>query len=145
MSDTGTGSEIIAADTEHLDRIAAVAIAQYPNEACGVLIGRRVGKQTTVLRVTEARNIVTTRARDRFHLDPAGFLEADRWASQNGLDIVGFWHSHPDHPPVPSPTDLESAWSEYSYLIVSVTENCKTSHRSWRLDGNRFVEERIEQ
>ena len=104
-----------------------------------------MGAQTTVVRITEARNIVTSRARDRFQLDPEGFLEADRWASQNGLDIVGFWHSHPDHPPVPSPTDLESAWPEYSYLIVSVTENRKTSHRSWRLDGNRFVEERIEQ
>ena len=134
----------IAVPADHVRRLEVVAARGYPNEVCGVLIGRVEAERTRVEHVTEAKNLNTDRARDRFLLDPQDFLRADRWADERGLEVVGFWHSHPDHPPTPSQTDLESAWPGYSYLIASVPAEGTVALRSWRLDGKTFIEERIE-
>lgn len=134
----------IFASGAELGRIAAAAINGYPNEVCGVLVGRMDGSRAWIEHTIEGTNLNTDRARDRYQLDPADYLGADRWALEHGLEIIGFWHSHPNHPPFPSQTDLDHAWPGYSYLIVSVGERRQISLRSWRLDGDTFVEERIE-
>ena len=116
----------------------------YPYETCGLLLGRSDGTASRVEAARQARNLVVERARDRFELDPEDFLAADREANQLGLEIVGVWHSHPDHPARPSETDRELAWSGWSYLIVSVETGGVRDWRSWRLDGKVFEEEVIE-
>jgi proteasome lid subunit RPN8/RPN11 len=93
--------------------------------------------------VREARNLDTARARDRFDLDPADHLAAEELARAVGLEVVGVWHSHPDHPAVPSEADRAQAWRGWSYPIVSVTAGRARELRSWRLAGQGFVEEEL--
>lgn len=139
-----SGSFSIALPLKPLANAAASAIAGYPNEACGVLIGRNDGNLTRVEHITEARNLNVDSPHNRYRLDPEDFLRADRWAAQRGLEVVGIWHSHPNAAPFPSDTDLEAAWPGYSYVIISVNERRSIVVRSWRLDGEVFVEEKIE-
>jgi len=115
----------------------------YPCETCGLLLGVRMGDEHVVSRVRRAHNVNIERAEDRYELDPDDFLSADREACAAGLDIVGIWHSHPDHPARPSATDRDGAWPGWSYLIVSVGREGVGEIRSWRLNGGDFDEEEI--
>ena len=115
----------------------------YPRETCGLLLGVRLGDEHVVSRVRRAHNVNIERAEDRYELDPDDFLSADREARAAGLDIVGIWHSHPDHPARPSATDRDAAWPEWSYIIVSVGREGVGEIRSWRLNGGDFEEEEI--
>jgi proteasome lid subunit RPN8/RPN11 len=117
--------------------------AGYPEETCGVLVGRTTLGRTEVTRATRAKNLNRERARDRYDLDPADFLAADLQARAEGLEIVGIWHSHPDHPAQPSETDRAAAWEGWSYVIVEVTARGVAALRSWRLEGQPFVEEPV--
>lgn len=116
----------------------------YPLEACGLLVGRLTDGRTEVTRVVQARNLNEERAHDRFEVDPRDFLTADEQARADGLEIVGVWHSHPDHPARPSETDRAAAWDGWSYVIVSVTRDGIADLRSWRLREQQFIEEQIE-
>jgi proteasome lid subunit RPN8/RPN11 len=118
-----------------------MARAGYPREACGLLVGRRIDPDTLVEDLVEARNLNRERPGDRYELDPDAFEAADREARGRGLEIVGIWHTHPDHPAVPSTTDRERAWVGWSYLIAAVGPGGVTEVRSWRLHGDAFVEE----
>jgi proteasome lid subunit RPN8/RPN11 len=120
-------------------------VTGYPHEVCGLLLGRQVNGDTWVERVTEARNLATDRLADRYALDPDDFLAADTAARRDGLDVVGIWHTHPDHPARPSRTDLEAAWEGYAYLILSVRRDGVADMRAWRLNGTAFVEQPIEE
>ena len=115
----------------------------YPRETCGLLLGVRRGDEHVVSQVLRARNLNVERAEDRYELDPEDFLSADREARAAGLDIVGIWHSHPDHPARPSATDRDGAWPGWSYVIVSVGREGVREIRSWRLNGGDFEEEEI--
>ena len=125
------------------ERLRQWAQQGYPRECCGLLLGRSADGVVRVAEATSARNLNTERAQDRFELDPQDFLRADTLARERGLEIVGVWHTHPDHPAVPSATDLESAWEGWSYLILSVAAQGVQAMRSWRLAGREFVEEHI--
>jgi proteasome lid subunit RPN8/RPN11 len=98
-------------------RIRDLAVAAYPNEGCGVLLGRRDGTRMVIVDVTSARNMWTERAADRYDLDPVDFMKADRDGRSRGLDVAGIWHSHPDHPAQPSKFDTDRAWADYVYII----------------------------
>jgi len=115
----------------------------YPYETCGLFIGKRSDKGWEVSEVTQAKNLNTDRAEDRFQLDPIDFMTADNRARESGLEIIGIWHSHPDHPAAPSPTDLAAAWEGYSYLIAKVTKEGVEAMTSWRLVGANFEEEEV--
>jgi proteasome lid subunit RPN8/RPN11 len=112
-----------------------LAVAAYPSEGCGVLVGD-VGADAgavTVRSVTSAANL-SARGRDRYELDPLAILRAERAARAAGLEVLGFWHSHPDHPAVPSRLDTERAWADYLYVIVSSAAGGVTGDlRAWRL------------
>ncbi len=146
------------AATDQLDEIAQVrlsaalrreierlAMAEYPHEACGVLIGEMRPGAARIDRVAPARNVNRARPHDRYELDPGDYVAADRLARAAGLDIVGFWHSHPDHPARPSRTDLESAWPGYTYLIVTTTASGADGVRTWRLGKSGFYEQAIQE
>jgi proteasome lid subunit RPN8/RPN11 len=102
-------------------RIRSLGVVAYPDEGCGVLIGRFDGQRAVVIDASSGTNTNTVRSRDRYLLDPADIVRADRDARGRGLDIVGFWHSHPDHPARPSPFDTDHAWVDYVYVIVNTT------------------------
>jgi proteasome lid subunit RPN8/RPN11 len=117
----------------------------YPAECCGAFLGRVRDGERAVEEAHPLTNVNRERPRDRYEADPRELLALERKARENALSVVGFYHSHPDHPERPSATDTERAWPGYSYLIVSVREGRATGWRSWVLeeDPRRFVEEPI--
>lgn len=116
----------------------------YPQEICGMLIGRKSGNRVEVADVARARNLNTERSRDRYELDPLDMLKTDERARARGLEIVGVWHTHPDHPARPSETDRAQAWEAWIYLILSVQEDGVRELRAWQLDGAGFLEKALE-
>jgi len=117
---------------------------RYPEEACGLLIGRSTPERVEVVEAREANNVEVVRGHDRYVLDPVDHLAAEEHARGNGLEVVGAWHSHPDCPAQPSETDRRGAWANWSYLIVGLRLGDVTELRSWRLSGDRFQEETLE-
>lgn len=115
----------------------------YPRETCGLLLGLGGDGRADVTAVRQARNLNTERAHDRFELDPEAFLAADRAARAAGQEILGVWHTHPDHPAIPSETDRAAAWPGWSYVILEVAQGRAAALRSWRLAGEAFEEEEI--
>ncbi len=118
------------------------AEAGFPYEVCGVLIG--TGGNITSYK--ECRNLNTERAHDRYDLDPVSFKEADEWARENGMEIVGIYHSHPDHPSLPSETDRQRAWPEWVYMIFSINGGKYNDARAWVLENfdSKFIEADVE-
>ncbi len=114
----------------------------FPHEVCGVLIGA----DGMITHYRECRNLNTERARDRYDLDPVSFKEADEWARGSGLEIVGIYHSHPDHPSIASETDRQRAWPEWVYMIFSINAGTYNDTRAWVLEDfdSGFIEDAVE-
>jgi proteasome lid subunit RPN8/RPN11 len=113
----------------------------YPNECCGALIGRD-GKVTEAFALP---NTTEEGPRRRFLVRPGDYRAAEARASERGADLLGFYHSHPDHPARPSQYDLDHAWPFFSYVIISVQNGEPKDLRSWRLrdDRSQFDEEDV--
>lgn len=122
--------------------LARLARKGHPREVCAVLLGVQLDRSTRVERYVPAANLAEE-SRTRYFLDPQDYVAADLAARRNGLEIVGFWHTHPDHPAEPSATDREAAWEGVSYVIQSVTASGTGDLRSWRLQRDRCIEERL--
>lgn len=133
---------------ERLREIREHGMKDYPYECCGLLVGRFESDGTkTVVETYPISNAREESAkRNRFLIKPEELMLGERYASSKGLDVVGFYHSHPDSPAVPSQYDLEHAWPTYSYIIVSVRQATATDLFSWEQepDRSRFSEEKIE-
>jgi proteasome lid subunit RPN8/RPN11 len=114
------------------EAIQAHGAEGYPNEICGIMLGPQ--GDHTVTEVRRARNIIVERSRDRYEIDPLDHIRIQREADDAGLDIVGYYHSHPDHPARASVFDTERAWSGYVYVIVSIEQGKP-------VDANAFVAE----
>ena len=105
----------------HIEQIKEHAQKDYPYECCGILLGKFENGEKTVTQVLEISNEKEEENRHNRYLIPSSkILETELYAIKNGLDIVGFYHSHPDHPATPSAFDVEHALPVYSYFIVSV-------------------------
>lgn len=130
---------------EHLDDILSHAKEGYPHEVCGIILGKYDGDGKKAEEVRRAKNLNTERANDRYEIDPKDLLGAEREGRDKGYEVVGFYHSHPDHPDAPSEFDRERAWPCYSYIIVSVRGGEEVSFRSWLLNDETksFDEEKI--
>lgn len=116
----------------------------YPDESCGIMAGFVEGDKRIVKKVYPAENLNKERSKDRYELNQKDFLHADRDAAKNDMDIVGIYHSHPDHPSKASETDREKAHQGYSYLITAIHNGEFFSRNSWVLDqDNQFQEEEI--
>ncbi|NPB06265.1 MAG: M67 family metallopeptidase [Aquificae bacterium] len=126
-----------------LEKLLRQAERDYPYETCGLLLGRREGDARVVYEVFETPNANKERRRDRYEISPHDYLKAEDYALEKGLEIVGVYHSHPDHPDRPSRFDLERAFPELSYLIVSVRDGKAVSYRSWELENEAFKEEEV--
>ena len=127
----------------------------YPHECCGVLLGhfddngsKPVSK--IVSRIARCGNTREDSPHNRYHIDPRDLIRIQREGRERGEDIVGFYHSHPDHPAQWSPTDLaEAHWFGCSYVITSVEKGTATITNSFELAGTdesdkKFVEEKTE-
>lgn len=123
--------------------LEAAAAAGYPDETCGLLLGQNDERGCWVAAQRAARNLNRVRARDRFELDPLDYLAAEAEAAKGSIEVVGIWHSHPDHPARPSETDRAMAWPGWSYVILAVAAGRVADLRSWRLAGEVFLEEEV--
>lgn len=123
-----------------LERMQNEAEAGYPLEICGLLIGNITGQDWQISDIRPVPNLNRERAADRFALDPAGYQAIDRELRGTGSEIVGVYHSHPDCPARPSPTDLESAWEGFAYPIISVCDGKTAEILCWSVnnEGDRF-------
>lgn len=121
------------------ERIVRWSRDDSPNEACGLLIGRALDSHTLVTDVTHARNVERERPTERYTVHPEDHLEAELAARAERLAVVGVWHSHPEGPATPSPTDLAGAAPGWTYVIVSLSAEREPDLRAFRLDGERFV------
>ncbi|MEA2693959.1 MAG: hypothetical protein QOJ16_3346 [Acidobacteriota bacterium] len=133
----------------HLQAIGHHASASYPEECCGVLIGHAADRDTATVveRILSVGNEREDSRHNRYVISPETILAAQKEARGLGLDIVGYYHSHPDHPARPSDFDRDHAWPGLSYLIVAVERGRVVEARSWRLTDDResFDEEIIDQ
>ena len=133
---------------ESTEEIRAHGARDYPYECCGLLIGKfEADGRKNVLETFAISNAREEAAkRNRFLIQPEELLRGEKYARDKKLDVVGFYHSHPDSPAVPSQYDLEHAWPQYSYIIVSTTRSETGDFRSWeqRADRTQFDEEEIE-
>jgi proteasome lid subunit RPN8/RPN11 len=93
--------------------------AGYPNEVCGILLGHS-GAESSALEAWPVPNINAERSRDRYELDPLTQVKIEKEARLRGMDVVGYYHSHPDHPALASETDSQLSWPGVHYLIVSI-------------------------
>jgi proteasome lid subunit RPN8/RPN11 len=126
-------------------QIRAHGVETYPHECCGALLGSDSDTGREVRALFKLVNRRTDSPRNRFSVTSDDVREAERAAQQAGLEVVGWYHSHPDHPAIPSEFDREHAWPWYSYVIVSVVAGKPETLASWRLadDRMRFEPEKI--
>lgn len=134
--------------TEIAQKIREHGADCYPNECCGALLGRdgadvttaAGGAQLPVREILALFPLVNRRddsPRNRFSVTPEDVRNAEKAAQEKKLDVVGWYHSHPDHPAQPSQYDREHAWPWYSYVIVSVASGKPVEMTSWRLSDDR--------
>jgi proteasome lid subunit RPN8/RPN11 len=135
---------------EHLDQISAHGKRGYPFEVCGVLLGQYGAR---VVRVAEMENRETELPKIRYQIAPEDLHRLIQQAAKEGLDVVGYYHTHPDHPPRPSPTDLARAVATGGvsdgtfHIVMSVEAGERTAAPcGWlfRFDGETFQEEPFE-
>ena len=121
------------------------AINTYPEECCGFMFGADSRDDIRkIAAVKEAENVKTKNRERRFEIDPLEYLRAEKYAEKNGINLIGIYHSHPNHPARPSKHDLAQAAPSFSYLIMSVSKTGIENTTSWRLDvNNQFEEETL--
>jgi proteasome lid subunit RPN8/RPN11 len=131
-------------------RIESEGSAAYPNECCGILIGRDEarggGTRRVVDRLEPGKNVFEADEQyHRFSIDPRQQMKAERAAEAEGRAVLGFYHSHPDHPARPSEYDREHGWPFYSYVIVAIAKGKPADMTSWVLDEktNQFLAQPI--
>ena len=117
----------------------------FGDEACGVMYGRSRDGEKDVLVVQPLENSRDGERHRRFLITPKDYTRAEKEASARGLELLGFYHSHPNHPAYPSGYDLDHAWPFFSYVIVSVEKGEPKEIRSFVIDDDRrdFTEEEI--
>lgn len=127
-----------------LEQFTKDATATYPDECCGFLLGNEYGEARSISDVIVVVNAKEGDKRRRFVISPKDYLHAERVADEKGLQLIGIYHSHPDHPAVPSEHDRVAAQPFFSYIIVSVQQGNAAAVRSWRLnEAQQFEEEQI--
>lgn len=139
----------------HIQSIQAHASQDYPSECCGILLGKALGDAKQVTEVVPLANLRHDPPRaqellpladtgretekNRFLIDPLDQLRVEKDARKRGLDVLGYYHSHPDHPARPSNYDRDHAWPWYSYVIIRVEQGVPKDLTSWVLAEDREV------
>jgi proteasome lid subunit RPN8/RPN11 len=118
-------------------RIRAHGVETYPHECCGAILGRDGEAAREVLDLMPLANRRDDSPRNRFEVTSEDVRLAEKTARAQNLDVIGWYHSHPDHPARPSEYDRDHAWPWYSYIIVSVQSGQPRDMNSWRLRDDR--------
>lgn len=125
------------------DIMVSIGEKGFPHEICGLMFGK-AGDTRIVTEVFECGNLNKLKPETRYDMDPKDYLRGEALARQKGLDVVGIFHSHPDHPDKASETDRQAAWPGFSYVIMSIQKGKFTSMKSWVLNNKeQFDEEPI--
>ena len=125
---------------EALEVMQTHAEEYYPNECCGFFFGTE-GEERKITLARKVTNAKEGDQRRRFQIDPKDYQEAERFALKKDLDLLGVYHSHPDHPAEPSEHDRKVAMPVFSYIILSVQNGEAVATRSWQLNSDRQFEE----
>jgi proteasome lid subunit RPN8/RPN11 len=130
---------------EHLDQIRKHGERTYPYECCGFLLGIRDGETNVLGEAFPAENERQESQETRYLITPQQYKRADDYARNRGLGIIGYYHSHPDHPAAPSGYDLDhSCWPGESYIIVAVEKGKSAALNSFtKPDYTSFEQEEI--
>ncbi|MCI0706296.1 MAG: M67 family metallopeptidase [Ignavibacteriae bacterium] len=136
---------MINIDTDILEQINKLAQQAYAEECCGVLLGKDDGSAKHVLEIIVLPNSKEDERERRYLISPEQYKAAESVANKKKLEIIGLYHSHPDHAARPSGFDLEHALPYWSYLIVAVEGGKPKAVTSWVLkdDRSRFDEEKL--
>ncbi len=128
-----------------LEQVRAHASQAYPEECCGALVGSATDTGRAVVSALPAKNVRDAERERRYRIGPDQVHAFERQAADAGLEVIGFYHSHPDHPAEPSSYDVEHAWPWYTYVIVPATRDSAGVPRAWRLRDDRagFEEQSI--
>jgi len=127
----GLNRDLLAAICQHVQ-------AAYPEETCGGLLGRVRGAEAlAVVETVPLANVDQAERHRRYLIGPHDVLALERRAEAAGLQVLGYYHSHPDAPAQPSPFDREHAWPWYVYVIVRVEEGRAREARAWQLSDDR--------
>lgn len=122
---------------EMMRRIHAHGIQTYPHECCGALLGRDGDGKREVVELLPLANRRDDSPRNRFEVTADDVRLAEKAAQEKQLELIGWYHSHPDAPARPSEYDRDHAWPWYSYIIVSVEQGGARNTTSWRLNDDR--------
>jgi len=126
------------------EEMVADAVTAFPDECCGFLFGEEEDDERIVTAIQVVNNAKEGDKRRRFEIAPKDYLKAERFAQENGVTLLGVYHSHPNHPAIPSEHDRIAAQPYFSYIIISIINNQWAATRSWRLnDEQQFEEETI--
>jgi proteasome lid subunit RPN8/RPN11 len=131
---------------EQISEIERHGEREYPFECCGLLVGSFAEDKKTVTEIFPIENAREAQARhNRSLITPLDLMRGERYARERKLEVVGNYHSHPDHPARPSQFDLDHALPVWSYIIVSVEKGKAVDLRSWEMESDRskFNEEAI--
>ena len=130
---------------EHLDQIRRHGEQTYPHECCGFLLGHREGETNILAEVHPAENERQESRETRYLITPQQFKRADDYARRRGVGVIGYYHSHPDHPAAPSRYDLDhSCWPGESYIIVAIEHGESAALNSFtKPDYESFEQEEI--
>jgi proteasome lid subunit RPN8/RPN11 len=152
---------VLKLNQQQIEAIRRHGAQEYPNECCGILLGHAEGGSKQVTEVIPLQNLrkeprkaqellplnspESESERNRFLIDPREQLHVEKDARTRGLEVLGYYHSHPDRPARPSSYDREHAWPWYSYVILSVRGGEPQDMTSWVLteDRSRFDQEQI--
>jgi len=128
-----------------LDEMYEDALQSFPNECCGFVFGKEIGEERIITELLTVNNSKEGDKRRRFEIAPKDYINAERFADQKELQLLGVYHSHPNHPAIPSEHDRIAAQPFFSYIIISVKHEEIAAIRSWQLNDNlQFEEETIE-
>jgi proteasome lid subunit RPN8/RPN11 len=146
---------MIQLNTNHIQIIKNHAKKTYPDECCGLILGYINSQYKTVLEIIPTENVWNTEkgnftqdqehsTSSRYAISPQVMLHTQKAAINRNLNIIGIYHSHPDYPAIPSEWDRIYAWTEYSYVILSLQNTQASELQSWTLDYNhQFQSETI--
>ena len=135
---------VLIIPTDQLQYAINHARSAYPEECCGFLIGANSNARR-VHRIYAAQNVATSKHR-RYNIDPLELGRADEDARRSDLDLIGVYHSHPDAPVEPSQLDLEHAWPNFTYLVLSLQNGEPRDFAAWTLtqDETSFIREEMQ-
>ncbi len=143
-----TQNKILIPQSEY-DKIIIHGEETFPEECCGVFIGNYIDGEAVVSEARRMRNINEGSKKTRYDINPLELVRLEDELDEQGLQFLGIYHSHPNHPAQLSVTDFKFAWPNLSYAVLSVQDGKADLMTSWRLEMNeaekvKFIEEKIQ-